>query len=82
MFCQSFTIHRKNLLEKIEVLLLTSFCGLCSHGRYNYNIITNYILLNKRSYMEVTILINTRIKRKLHSQNFATVNAKESFALL
>ena len=76
MFCQSCTIHGKSCLKRIEVLLLTSFYSFCSHGRYNYNIIINYKLLNKRSYMKVTIVINTRIKRKLQSQNFATVNAE------
>jgi len=59
MFCHSLNIDGKIMLENIEVLLLTSFYGLCSHGRCNYNIIINYELLNKRSYMKVTIVIYT-----------------------
>jgi len=47
----------KSRLKKLEVLLLTSFYGLCSHGRYNYNNIINYDLLNKKSSMKVIIVI-------------------------
>jgi len=49
----------KSCLKEAEVLLLTSFYGLCSHGKYTYNIIINYELLNKRSYTQVTIVIHT-----------------------